>query len=361
MFGVPMLPRTLEAALRDVTATKANTRATAVRELARYADEARAQVVPGLTRALRDEDADVRIAAATALADVRGDEALSELQVAIEDDHPMVRQMAISALGEIGDSRATERIRRALRDSRAEVRFQATIAFTRVCTAPDAVMEALLDATHDDDPNVCHIALRMLEEGAASEDGTPGPLDPRTRARAQALVPHPAAEVRILCAILLAPGGDRAAEAVLSQVARGEIRTKDRDDEASAIELAGTLGIEDAKPGLERRAFGGVLGLRRDPFAWNARVALARMGHDRARREILRELDAHDRDQRTLAVAAAGRALLVEAHDRIEAMRGNADRADPFAVDDALSRLTSTPQEAQATALHSTKSESEAP
>jgi hypothetical protein len=122
-------------------------------------------------------------------------------------------------------------------------------------------------------------------------------------------------------------------------VARGATKTRDREDEAAAIELAGRLKLEGAKPGLEKRAFGGLLGFRRDPFAWHARVALARMGHERAQREILRELSASDRDLRTLAVAAAGRARLVAAREPIAAMKGDARRADPEAVDEALAAL----------------------
>jgi hypothetical protein len=68
-------------------------------------------------------------------------------------------------------------------------------------------------------------------------------------------------------------------------------------------------------------------------------VALARMGHERAQREILRELSARDRDLRTLAVAAAGRARLVAAREPIAAMKGDARRADPDAVDEALAAL----------------------
>jgi hypothetical protein len=125
---------------------------------------------------------------------------------------------------------------------------------------------------------------------------------------------------------------------VLIAVALRELSTPEAEDEASAIELCGELGLEAARPGLERRAFGGAL-LLRDRFAWNARVALARMGHTRACEQIVRELDAWDRDRRTLAVAAAGRARIAAARDRITAMRGDAQRADPHAVDEALEAL----------------------
>jgi hypothetical protein len=210
------------------------------------------------------------------------------------------------------------------------------IAYPRVSASREAAIEALLAATRDDDGLVCHIALRMADEVAADEDGA---VDERFMMRAKALVSHESPEVRVAAAILLAPRGDAAAREVLVRVSRGETKTRDREDEAAAIELAGKLELEAAKPGLEKRAFGGLLGFRRDPLAWHARVALARMGHERAQREILRELSAGDRDLRTLAVAAAGRARLVAARERIAAMKGDARRADPDAVDEALAAL----------------------
>jgi len=280
----------------------------------------------------------VRAAAATALADTHAVEALPALLLAVDDDDALVRQMAICALGEIGDPRATERLRRALDDPRAEVRFQAVIAFPRVTASPDAALDALLQATRDEDPLVCHVALRMAEEVREGE------VDPRFVERARALVGSASGEVRVASALLLARApGDARAEAVLVGLSRGEIKTRDREDEAAAIERAGALGLEAARPGLERRAFGGLLGFGKDPFAWHARVALARMGHARACKEILAELVSPDRDLRTLAVAAAGRARLHAARERIASMRGDERRADPDAVAEALATLTAEP------------------
>jgi HEAT repeat protein len=271
-------------------------------------------------------------------------EALADLLLAVEDGEPLVRQMAIAALGEIGDPRATERLRRALADERAEVRFQAVMAFPRVSVERADALEALLHATHDEDAFVCHIALRMTDE---VRDGSAP--DARVLARARALLGHASIEVRVASAILLASPGDAVPEKekaraleILAEVARGELRTRDREDEAAAIELCGEIGVEAARAGLETRAFGGLLRLRRDRFSWHARVALARMGHARAAAEILGELGARDRDVRTLAVAAAGRAQLAAARERILAMRGDEARADPHAVDEALASLPVT-------------------
>ncbi|MRG96923.1 HEAT repeat domain-containing protein [Polyangium spumosum] len=337
MFRAPALPRTLDAALRDVGSSKPSVRADAVRDLVRHAEDARSQVVRALERALSDEAATVRSAAALGLADVGANEALPALLVAIEDDDVHVRQMALTALGEIGDCRAAQRLARALEDARAEVRFQAVIAYARVCKDRASVVEALAARTRDADPLVCHIALRMAEEIGGGE-GDPA-VDPILVARARALLEHASPTVRVAAAVVLAHSGDRAGAKVLASVVNGSIKTEDAEDEAAAVELAGSLGLEEARVGLERRAFGGAFGLGRDRFAWHARVALASMGHARATREITDELGSWDRNKRTLAVAAVGRARIRSARALVAAMEGDPSRADPHAVSEALLAL----------------------
>jgi HEAT repeat protein len=350
MFRAPPLPRTLEAALRDATAAKPAVRADAVRDLVPhgFVDEepteaqrtAREQVLRALEAALRDDAAGVRSAAAVALADLAADEVLPALLIAVEDDDAHVRQMAINALGEIGDPRATERLRRALSDSRPEVRFQAAMAFPRVCASRSDAIEALVHATEDSDPAVCHIALRMAEElGDPGESKTV--VDEAVLRRARDLLEHDSALVRVAAAVVTARAGDDAGHPILVAAASGELRTPDGEDESAAIELCGELGLQDARAGLERRAFGraGLLGLRQDRYSWHARVALARMGHERAGREIVRDLTSWDKSRRTLAVAAAGRARLTAAREIIARMRGDDSLADPYAVDEALEAL----------------------
>lgn len=350
MFGSTLLPRTLEAAVRDLGSAKASVRAEATRDLARHAQEARVEVVRGLEGALADPAAEVRAAAATALADADATEAIPALIRAMDDPEPIARQMVTAALGELAeptDDAAVERLRRALSDREPQVRFQATIAFPRLAPSRDAAVEALLRASNDDDTFVCHIALRMTEELLAGE-GTA--LDERLFTRARALLTRGAPMVRVASALLLARGAagktygegegaaSRPVREVLIAVALGELSTTDGQDEAAALELCGELGLEAARPGLERRAFGRALFVR-DRFAWHARVALARMGHARAREQIVRDLGAWDRDLRTLAVAAAGRARIGQARALIASMRGDERRADPHAVDEALAAL----------------------
>lgn len=347
MFRSAPVTRTLEAALRDVSSARADVRAEAVRDLALQEDAARARVLSALDGALRDDqEAAVRAAAAVALADLKGVEALPGLLLAVEDADAHVRQMAVTALGEIGDARATGRLRRALDDARPEIRFQAVIAFPRVCAQREEAVEALVRATRDDDPLVCQIALRMAEELATSGDDDeapaeegPAPIDPALMERARALLEHRSPLVRSAAAVLLARGGDAGGHPVVVAVATGALRGADREDEAAAIELCGELGLEAASGALERRAWSGLLGVGRDPLYWYARVALARMGHARATREILQDIRGRDRHRCTLAVAAAGRARLVAARDPIAALRGDDRRADQGAVEDALAAL----------------------
>jgi hypothetical protein len=368
MFRPPPLPRTLPAALRDIEHGDPRVRASAAADLGRFAEvdagqsggadagqggagqsgaaagracgQERPLRLARLEAALRDASPAVRSAAALALADLAAVEALPSLLFAIEDADPHVRQMALTALGEIGDSRACERLRRALDDQRPEVRFQAVIAFARV--APDQAEEALVRAMNDPDATIRHIAIRMAEEHAEELGVAPsGATLEAMRERLLDADPR----VRVAAAVALAHSSDPSARAfaaqvrnVVADVVTGRISTGEVEDEAAAIELAGELGLDTVVGALERRAFG-LRRLTTETFTWQAKVALARLGHPRARREILRDLAAWSRDKRTLAVAAAGRARLQEAAPVIEAMLGEPARAEPQAVGEALAAL----------------------
>ncbi|HEY6077889.1 MAG TPA: hypothetical protein VIW29_03760 [Polyangiaceae bacterium] len=143
--------------------------------------------------------------------------------------------------------------------------------------------------------------------------------------------------MQLSAAILLAVLGDAAGHERLIAVVNERRRIKHPEDEVIAVELCGELGLSQATPGLERRAFG-VLG-GRTPVSWHARVALAELGHARARSAIMRGLSAWSRDARTLAVAAAGRARLAEAREILQGMVGFPERAEPEAVSEALTSI----------------------
>jgi HEAT repeat protein len=329
-------PRSFEAALRDIDSGDAAVRSSAASDLARHADDHREPVVAALTRAMGDASADVRAAAALALADAGAREATEVLDKALDDGDARVRQHALAALGELGDERLLARVARALDASDAPERFQAVMAHTRLCRDHERAVDVLLDAMGDDDALVVHIALRMAEELGPGESEH-GPVDARIVERAAAMLEHPETVVKVAAAVVLGRAGRSDGAAILIAVAKREVVTSEADDEAEAIELCGLLGLDGSVDALMLRAFGGLL--TTDPFAWQARVALAALKHPRGIRWVLDELRSWNRERRTLAVAAAGRAGVAEARAELVAMQGDATRATPEAVEQALRAL----------------------
>lgn len=345
MLAPPQLPRNLEASVRDLGSARPAVRASAIPDLVRHArlsDRVRTQAIELFVARLTDEDAAVRAAVAVALGDLEATEAVTALLITVEDDDAHVRQMALNALGEIADARALPRLRRALEDPRAEVRYQAVIAFARVGDAhgdlaASEVDEALFTATSDEDDAIVHIALRVAEERLDHGHAPDG----RLVARARALVgaDTTSAHVMLVAAILLAKAGDERGHDVVLRVVRGERvggETPDKEDERAAVELAGELRLEAAVPFLERRAWG-VKRFVKDTCVFHARIALARMGHDRAVKEISDELASSRREVLEGAVVAAGRARLVGARGRIAGL--DASQVDPALVTEALAQL----------------------
>lgn len=309
------LPRTYDACLRDLSSAKAEVRASAASDLVRHGrrdPHLCTQAVPLLMTALADTEPRVRSSAAVALADLEAKEAVDPLLLAVEDDDAGVRQMAMAALGEIGDGRAVRRLERAQSDARAEMRYQAVIALSHLLEGDD-LCAALQRGTSDDDFNVRYIALRLAEERASE------PAPARLVTRATRLLDDEAADVAIAAAIYLAKAGDDRGKARLLRVIEGTDKAQ-AEDEREAVELAGRIGLTEAIPALERRAFG-VFRLVRDTCSFHALIALARLGHGRAIDDITRDLAARSKKKREAAVVAAGRAGLGVAKDRILGMK----------------------------------------
>lgn len=339
MWSVSSLPRTLEAALRDLGERLPRVRASAVADLARYSEPGdRARVSAALVEALSDEASEVRVRAAAALGELGETSALARLLTLLDDDDALVRQAAVEALGAIGDGRAAERLRRALREGPPDVRFQAAVALPRLVEAAEA--EGLLvAATEDHDAHVRHIALRVLEERLAGPSGSPpASLPAAVVEAARARLDDTSNDVRAAAALLLARSGDAEGAPTLLEIVEGRVGLSDPDDEAAAVEAAGALGLRDATSALEQRAFGAGRFFR-ERFPLVARTSLALLGHARARGEIVRDLDSWSRERRHRAVVAAGRARLGEARGALRAMSGRPDVADPEAVAEALERI----------------------
>ncbi|HHH30172.1 MAG TPA: HEAT repeat domain-containing protein [Polyangiaceae bacterium] len=346
MFG--RAPRSFDAALRDLSAKRADVRASAAEELAPHAENHRTEVVDALRHALDDSAAEVRAAAALALADAGADEAVPTLIEAIADEDDHVQQMAITALGELRASAAAEAIRGALSHEAAPVRFQAVIAYPRVATDHEDAVRALVEATRDEDALVRHIALRMAEELGTphtqdtENEGTKAddtPIAAPLLTRARALLRDDSDVVRIAAAVVLARAGLRDGTDILIGVANRELVTSEADDEAAALDLCGELALKEATPGLVERGYSGGLLTSRNAFAWQARVALAALGYERAQKWVLAELKAWTRERRTLGVAAVIQSKLAAARPLLEAMRGDPTRADPELVAEALATL----------------------
>lgn len=349
MFGWDPLPRSLEAALRDACDPKTWVRVSAVRDLSRHVESrADEEAVAMLVRVLgSDPSAEVRDAAAVALADGQAHGATAALIEALDDVTIHVRQMALLALAEIGDARdpaVAPALEAAVLSEYAPVRFQALIATERL--APDRAEAALLAATEDPDVEVRHLAFRLLEERVETaraptppDDAAQGAPQPNRAVRraAENALSDTSVAVRTAAAILLARMGDAAGNAALVAACSHAGRALSDEDRQAAIELCGERKLEGARRALERRAWGffGAGGVR-----WAARIALARMGDARARANIMSGLSAWNRDARTFAVVAAGRARLSEARDRLLALRQNPERAEPEAVEDALEALS---------------------
>lgn len=368
MLGPPPLPRNLEASVRDLGSARPEIRVSAIEDLTRHAgsdDAVRERALPLLVERLADDHSRVRAAAAVALADLKASSAYPSLLLAVDDDDAYVRQMALNAVGELGDPRALPRLRRALADDRPEMRYQAIIAFVRLAELAEErtseVDDALLAATDDADDAVVHIAIRLAEERLDASAGRPSRapdapevgrpfrapgdwsprVDPRIVARARALVASGTAAVALVAAIFALKAGsdDTAAKALVMGVVRGDTvrgQKPEKEDERAAIELVGELGLKEAIPYLEKRAWG-LARLVRDTCTFSARLALARLEHPRAKREILAELGSDKRDVLAGAVVAAGRARLYEARPLIE--RLTAAAVDRSLVDEALEAL----------------------
>lgn len=337
MFNLAPLPRNVEAALRDAEHGKVQVRLSALSDLTRLASgPERERIVGALLRVLAaDASPEVRARAAVALADAKADAGADSLLRALDDQDEKVRQMAVMALGELGARRPEHlnAVRALIDDPLPALRFQALVALHHL---GDDRLERLLKLKLDDsDAEVRFVAVRIAEERYVGEQKVcPSWLAKRLR---QALEDEEAF-VRLLAAIVLHRAHQATDVDVLAQAVNSRAGVREPEDEQAAIEIAGELRIEQSRVGLERRAFGW-LGLTRGPFAWQARVALAKMEHPRAVTSILADLDGWTWETRTLAAAAAGAARLAPARARLLAMLGDDGRANQETVREALRQI----------------------
>ncbi|MBZ0297622.1 MAG: HEAT repeat domain-containing protein [Anaerolineae bacterium] len=129
-----------------------------VMELINYGDMA----VDPLTALLMDEDADVRVHAATALGWVGGRDAVQPLVVALQDKDSLVRRYAARAMCWVVDSTAVPGLVRALRDEDNYVRSYAARALG--WSQDDRAVPPLLELLEDESSDVRSYAKTALED-----------------------------------------------------------------------------------------------------------------------------------------------------------------------------------------------------
>lgn len=104
----------------------------AIGELTNMVPGERAAAVPQLITLLGDSDEWVRMAAATALGELRDRRAVHELVATLADDDWRVRELVAWALGEIRSAEALPALRQALQDGEAPVRTTAAWAISEI-------------------------------------------------------------------------------------------------------------------------------------------------------------------------------------------------------------------------------------
>ena len=133
-------------------------RKSVVMELIHFGDIA----VDPLTALLMDEDADVRIHAATALGWVGGSDAVYPLLVALEDGDALVRRYAARALCWVVDENAVEGLIAALHDEDTYVRSYTARALG--WSGDERAIPPLLDLLEDESLDVRGYARTALED-----------------------------------------------------------------------------------------------------------------------------------------------------------------------------------------------------
>ncbi len=334
MFGLPPLPRHLDAALTDVVSPKESVRHSALADLARHADgDARPQVIAALVTALcRDPSPANRALAAIALADAHAEEALAQILGAAEDPDLRVRQHVLMALGELGRPDTpglTECVQAASSSEYAALRYQALVASQRLLGA--GAQGALAQGLSDQDAEVRWVALRLLEETITGAGGRDGIQDETVEKVCRALDdPHP--PLRRLAAIVLCLMREPRGYSALVQALQSG-RGWEPEDERLAVELAGTLSLRDAIATLRRRAR---LGFAEGSCGWAATVALARMGDPRARHAIVKELESWSLARRGRALVLVGELGWREAAPTLRKVQKAPRGLDPERIDATL-------------------------
>ncbi len=324
---------TLEAALRDLASGSRKARAMAAHALGDVAGETeRARAIEALSRAITDDDDQVRGEACASLGSLGATTSVPLLVRRLDDGHPAVRQAAAIALGTLREPDGFVALATALREGPADLRFQAATSLAEV--DPEGARGPLLAALGDRDAQVqSAVALALGAVGAREA------IEPLA-----GLVSSPDVALRFDVAYALAQLGDGRGRPALRQALGDRERGWDAvialeqlGAAEDAADLAAALPRRDLEPEVQARAAAAVLRLPASPTATAAaRAALTRaLDHrrDHVRGIAVQELATLPRDR----VAAWAVPLLTE----LRGKRRGRDLVE--GIDDALAHLGATP------------------
>ena len=224
-------------------------------------------VVLALIARLKDEDADVRVAAAEALGKLEDARAVPGLLDVLRDREVKVRSAAAQSLGKFHDSRAIGGLTALLQDSSADVRKEALNALSEYESGvPVAAVIRMLD---DPDAELRHSAAHTLgnqKDRAAGAALARAVRDPSSEVRQAAIEAiaelHDVSHAPAILPALGDPNADVRKQALdalselRSPIAEGTLlglmRDANTEVRAKAAELAGERSILGAIPSLRR-------------------------------------------------------------------------------------------------------------
>jgi len=296
------------------------------------ADWARAEA---FRQALGADLPELRMAAANALGDVGGADAVPDLVERFEDDDPRVRARAARACGTVGDPRAVDPLVGLLGDPVPAVRRAAADALGRVGNR--RALQALLDLYDDDSEAVRRVAVGAFGEFendrpvehlvAALDDGAATVRRTAVFSLIQLLANVPTEqshEIRETVVDRLTES-DGAVVDPLVEILRESAQPAQRRN--TAWLLGRVAGRED------RAAIEALAGALRDGEGMTrqfAATSLADIGGDRVRRELLAVLDTEEVDSegRARAVFALGKVGGEGVRERLERLLDGTDDED---------------------------------
>ena len=266
------------------------------------------EVLPAVTRALEDTEAEVRSAAAVALGKMGFPRSFLPLQAALRDEHPDVRDGAVLALGMVGDPFALDPLRAILFDPAREERTRGFAALALGLAGGEdaaALLASFLSPASDaarvgglrkTDDLLCCAVIALARTGAPSAAAV--------LRRELSADGRPSFPVRCSAAAALGRIGDRESIPILLHALEHE-DARMRQSAAVALGMLGKPGDGAVVAALARAGRG-------DPDAGArgcALQALGRIGGPAAvqvLRPVFREGRSTDRAQAALALGAAG-------------------------------------------------------